>query len=159
MSEQARLRALRRYELGQETQAPFGAGSYTEGVVLIVGEAHTEKFVPADEKIDNRLQAPFCSMQGCSGWLNELLETAGIDENKLFWVNTIHDGVYTDLQILVNTLKPSAIVALGETANVALKASGIMTYYVYHPQYWKRFKSKEEYPLIPLLRELTCVGS
>jgi hypothetical protein len=156
MNDRARLRAIRRYDLGVATQCPYGAGNYTEGVqVLIVGEAHTKGFVPAHEKISSSTQAPFCSMEGCSGWLNELLENAQIDETKLFWCNAVHDGVNTDLEVLIHTLKPYHVVALGNRAHAALEFFGIVHHTFSHPQYHKRFKHKEPYPLIQFLKSVT----
>lgn len=155
MSEQARLRAVKRYDLGIQTKCPYGAGNYTEGIILIVGEAHTKGFVPADEKISNISQAPFCSMDGCSGWLNELLEEAQIDEEKLFWCNAVHDGVNTDLESLIHRLKPLKVIALGKVASAALDFHGIIHYAFSHPQYHKRFKHHESYPFVQFLKALT----
>lgn len=156
MSDEARLRAIKRYDLGIATNCPYGAGNYSEGIrVLIVGESHTKGFIPAHEKISNLTQAPFCSVDGCSGWLNELLETAQIDEEKLFWCNAVHDGVNTDLESLVHKLKPHYVVALGRTAHAALDFHGIVHHYFSHPQFHKRFKHSQPYPLIQFLKTAT----
>jgi hypothetical protein len=156
MNDEVRLRAIKRYDLGTATGAPYGAGNYQEGIqALIVGESHTAGFVPASPKIDKATQAPFCSTEGCSGWLNQLLENAQIPEEKLFWVNSVHDGVNTDLESLICRLKPYHVVALGKTAHAALDFHGIVHHYFSHPQFHKRFKHNEPYPLIQFLKSVT----
>jgi hypothetical protein len=84
-----------------------------------------------------------------------LLETAQIDEEKLFWCNAVHDGVNTDLESLVHKLKPHYVVALGRTAHAALDFHGIVHHYFSHPQFHKRFKHSQPYPLIQFLKTAT----
>jgi hypothetical protein len=133
----------------QETCAPFGAGFFNEGNVLIVGEQDSDP--TTSEK-----QRPFCTNKGCTGWLNKQLDAANIPEERLFWVNALHnDGSQSDLDQLVSLLKPSAILAMGGIAQAVCKKQGLDFTPFYHPQYWKRFKSKHPYALIDKLSELT----
>jgi hypothetical protein len=144
-----RDRVLTRYRLGLTTKAPIGSGSFTKHVVMMVGErtSHPEA---------NKKHLPFCSIKACSGWLNALLEEAGVPEDKLFWVNALdNDGSEVDLSKLASAIEPTAVFALGNIARDQLKKHHIEHTHVPHPQYWKRFKSKEAYPLIPLLTTYT----
>ena len=144
--ESIRARVLKRFRLGLKTNAPIGAGSYTNGVVMLVGEqvSHPD---------ENKYHAPFCSTKGCSGWLNTLLEEAAIPEEKLFWINAIdNDGTEVNLRQIYDTIEPCTVFALGNVARDQLRKQGITSFgHVPHPQYWKRFKSKQPYPLIVAL--------
>jgi hypothetical protein len=143
-----RNRILLRFRLGLSTRAPIGAGSFSKHVVMVVGEqtSHPE---------ENKYHAPFCSAKACSGWLNGLLNTADIPEAKLYWVNALdNDGTEVDLGKLAQAIEPKAIVALGNIARNQLVKHKLEHHHVPHPQYWKRFKNKEPYPLIQQLKEL-----
>lgn len=149
--EHARNRALERFRLGLVTKAPIGAGAFLPGSIMLVGErtSHPER---------NKYHAPFCSIKACSGWLNTLLEAAGVPETKLFWVNALdNDGTNVNLRELYDIINPPSVIALGKVAEHALAEQGITAISVPHPQYWKRFKSKQEYPLIPILKGLVVV--
>jgi hypothetical protein len=142
---QVRDRVLRRYRLGLATKAPIGAGSFTAGSIMLVGEqtSHPEA---------NKYHAPFCSTKACSGWLNALLEEANVPEESLFWVNALdNDGTEVDLGKLASAIEPKVIFALGNIARDQLKKHKLECIHVPHPQYWKRFKNKEPYPLIAQL--------
>lgn len=139
----------RRIQLAQETGAPFGVGSYTQGIILIVGEQ-------ASNPEDAPEQQPFCTTKGCSGWLNKMLEIESIPEEALFWVNALNnDSTNIDLQKLVDELKPTCVLALGSVADQVCTEQGVTHEKIYHPQYWKRFRSKERYPLLDRLKQLT----
>lgn len=148
-TEDVRGRVLTRWGLGRRTKAPVGAGNYVPGVkVFLVGErtSHPEK---------NKHHAPFCSTKACSGWLNKLLCEANIDERDLFWVNALdNDGTPVDLGSMHSYLKPVHAFALGKTAERQLAVYNIAYTAFTHPQYWKRFRSKEPYPLINALGKL-----
>lgn len=143
----------RRLDLAKITRAPFGAGAFIKGNVLLVGEQASKlkgsiEFAPE--------QQPFCSDRGCSGWLNRLLLSGGIPEEKLFWVNALNnDGTDVDLRLVVELMRPSVVIALGNVALALVMAltPSVSWVLVPHPQYWKRFKSKERYPLLDLLHE------
>lgn len=105
---------------------------------------------------------PFYSIKHCSGWLNTLLFLEGIDENELSWVNAYDkDGTPTDPAIvedLSNDFTPR-IIALGGNAEKWLKKNGFPVWIkVDHPQYHKRFKNKQNYQLIPILKDLLYPG-
>ena len=150
--EAVRQRVLERFRLRIKTKAPTGAGSYTKGVVLLVGEqtSHPE---------ENKYHAPFCSIKGCSGWLNAKLEEAAIPEQELFWINALdNDGTEMDLRKIYDDLEPRQVLALGNVARDQLQKFGISHGMVPHPQYWKRFKHREPYPLITVLKNITNQG-
>lgn len=148
---QVRDRVLKRVRLRFVTKPPIpiGAGAWVEGNVLLVGERTSHPEV-------NKYHLPFCSIKGCSGWLNALLSEAEIPEERLFWINALdNDGTPVNLGMIYHSLKPSTIIALGNVASEQLHKQGIVRHALYpHPQYWKRFKSKHQYPLIPFLSTL-----
>ena len=139
-----------RVDLARQTGAPFGAGAFKPGNVLLIGEQASDPAAAPE-------QQPFCSSKGCSGWLNNKLEEEAIPEEKLFWVNALNnDHTPVNLTKLVVDLKPSVVIALGGIAQKQCKVQGVSFQPFYHPQYWKRFKSKHRYALLDKLRELTC---
>lgn len=103
---------------------------------------------------------PFYSTKYCSGWLNAALHLSRIPEHELIWINSADkDGNPTNKQIL-RRLCPDTIICLGGNAekwmkNASETLDAFYTYYKFdHPQYHKRFKNSEEYPLIKFLREI-----
>ena len=141
-------RYLKRIALAEITNAPYGVGSFTEGVTLLIGEQ-------ASDPENAPEQQPFCSDQGCSGWLNKLLEIEDVPEESLFWVNALNnDSSKINLNQLVKELKPKKIIALGNVASTLCSEQGIVAEKCSHPQYWKRFRSKERYPLLDLLDKI-----
>lgn len=149
-SDDVRTRVLDRFALGRRTKAPLGAGNYVPGIdVFLVGEQ-------ASNPDKNTYHAPFCSVKACSGWLNTLLCKADIDERKLFWVNALdNDGSEVKLDDYYAYLKPKHVIALGKVAERQLAKYNVPYQGFPHPQYWKRFKSKEPYPLIAYLSSLS----
>ena len=141
-----RDRVLARYRLGVKTKAPVGAGNYVPRVkVFLIGERTSHPEI-------NKYHAPFCSTKACSGWLNKLLCEANIDEADLFWVNALdNDGTPVDLGSMHAYLKPTYVFALGKIAERQLAVYNVTYTAFAHPQYWKRFKSKQTYPLINAL--------
>jgi hypothetical protein len=122
------------------------AGSFDNCKYVLIGEA------PANESPLKRCY-PFRDIIGCSGWLNSLLDKEEILESDLFWINAHHlDGTPNDIKIL-DYLQNKKIICLGKKAEKWLKPTGLKYESVPHPQYWRRFKSKEKYPLIDLLKE------
>lgn len=119
-----------------------GAGLFKRGNILILGEQ-------ASDPINDPDQKPFCSTRACSGWLNWQMELEDLQEEKFFWLNVLNnDGSKVDLRASVDRLQPSEVIALGNTARSACVKAGIAHVHFSHPQYWKRFRSKEQYPLI-----------
>lgn len=101
---------------------------------------------------------PFYSTKHSSFWLNRQLVEAGIDESTLLWFNAqLADGSMLDGVHIqdVMRLEPKFI-CLGGNAEKWFRSVAPTSEYVkiYHPQYAKRFRSKEEYELIAILKEL-----
>lgn len=95
---------------------------------------------------------PFNDTNGCSGWLNNLLARNHIKEDNLFWVNAFNlDGTEND-PLMVVELKPKRVICLGKVAEKWAKKNGWDPVSFPHPQFWKRFKSKEPYPFIEYLK-------
>jgi hypothetical protein len=122
-----------------------GIGNFTLGNVLLVGDR--------PGKGNFGYNTPFVG--GGSGmWITKQLEAANIPEDKYYWINS-HGcvGEKTDFKI-IQALRPQKVIALGNEAfkwvNEAIFLECEIDK-VPHPQYWKRFKSGEVYPLIDLL--------
>lgn len=138
-------RYLERIKLAEKTNAPYGVGNYVKGVRLIVGEQSSEPTKPPAYQ-------PFCTTEGCSGWLNKMLDIEMIPEYGLFWVNPVSlDGTMYNLKSMVAELKPCEVISLGHFAKNACDDGGVDSTMCYHPQYWRRFRSKERYPLLDML--------
>lgn len=98
---------------------------------------------------------PFYSIKHCSGWLNALLEVNEINENDLVWINAYDRHGNPTPKEIVEHLDTEMIVALGGNAEKWLRENGFYKYVkVPHPQFWKRFKSKEPYSLITHLKTM-----
>lgn len=98
----------------------------------------------------------FCgtSPSGCSAWLASQLEIAGVPERALYWVNaypTNRDEAPLD-PTFVERLRPPHVFALGRDAAAWAAARGVSAVEVEHPQFWKRFRASEPYPLIEELQ-------
>jgi hypothetical protein len=117
-------------------------------IIAIIGER------PSKDSLLQRTY-PFLDIDGSSGWLNSLLNTTNIREDQLFWINAKSiNGDDNDPEI-IHQLNPKAIVCLGKIAESWANKNGWEHLNVPHPQYWKRFKSTVEYPLIDLLRQIS----
>jgi hypothetical protein len=150
----ARSRVIARWKLRCRTaKQRKGAGNFKPGVVLLVGERTAHP-------MENRYHAPFCAVTASSGWLNTQLAHSTISEDKLFWINALdNDGTPIDLAQLVLELAPKYIIALGNVARERLSFYKLKHDHVPHPQYWKRFKSKQTYPLINILESYDYTNS
>lgn len=116
------------------------------GKILLVGD----KPGPGTPLLQRRV--PFCTDKHCSGWLNKLLPLA---EEQLRWVNSADEfGIETPFDRLKLFLPCDNVIALGGNASRWLTKLGIKHHVQFHPQYWKRFRHNEPYPLIELLRQL-----
>lgn len=132
-----------RKNLSKITKPPFGMGAWYKGNILIIGEQSAK---PPLHPIG---QDPFCGMKGSSRWINQLLEKYNVDEECLFWINALNlDDSKADVVTIVKLLKPSKIITLGNIASNLCKENNLDHIKIPHPAYWKRFKSKEMYPLI-----------
>jgi hypothetical protein len=96
---------------------------------------------------------PFVSFyrEGCSAWLADQLSDWGVSERELYWVNSAGLGV----NWLDESDRPRKIVALGVNAEKWCQRAGVPYKAAPHPQYWKRFKHFESYPLKETL--LSCL--
>jgi hypothetical protein len=98
---------------------------------------------------------PFAALTHSSLYLNVLLEQFAIDEEQLGWMNAYdRAGIATDTRPL--SYRWSHVFALGFSPSSFLTKAGVPHTRVMHPQAWKRFHSKEPYPLIGLLSLATC---
>ncbi len=116
--------------------------------VLLVGEE-----LAAIKNQDTLYQWPFASFSGlgCSRWLTEKLDRAGISEKHLLWVNA-------DQDLLRLYPANKRVVTLGVvTRETLLKlrlAAPPVIHSAPHPQVWRRFHASEPYPLPDLLHRL-----
>jgi hypothetical protein len=103
---------------------------------------------------------PFYSTKNSSLWLNKLLAEHSVPETSLLWYNTtLADGTSLSKEAVSKQLEAGGdvqVICLGANArkwadaNIA-EHQFIST--VQHPQAWKRFHSKEPYPLMGLLQQ------
>lgn len=133
--------------------APYGVvGRWAPGeTVLLVGERPNGKAT----------DTPFVSNHtgGCSQWLAAQLAEAGVRERDLTWANAFTARGRELSPKVVRDLRPRAIVLLGVVAWAWYRETypgSDFAHRVTHPQYHKRFHARKTYPLIPLLKELTC---
>jgi hypothetical protein len=120
--------------------------------VVIIGDRPG----PGAPKTPRYHHTPFYSLKNCSGWLNVLLEEAGIPEERLCWINAADEnGKSTDPAVL-GRVRVQRIIALGGNAAKWLERECGITDFVRvdHPQYHKRFRYSQPYPLIEQLRSL-----
>jgi hypothetical protein len=119
--------------------------------VLLVGDRPG----PSAPKDELYVHTPFLSVKHCSGWLNALLHANSIPERRLAWINS-SDRIGTPLNFdIVRKLRPTRILALGGNAERWLVKNGCASYIkIDHPQYWKRFKNSQPYPLVDVLKTL-----
>lgn len=122
--------------------------------VLVVGEKFAEL-----TNADPAYQWPFGSFSGggCSRWLAARLEEADVGEDRLLWANADMDlGRVIACWDATRTAHGRYLVALGDQAAAALYAVGERDFHTcQHPQFHKRFRAREAYPLVNLLKELT----
>lgn len=119
--------------------------------VLLVGDRFANV-----TNADPWYQWPFGGLSGagCSRWLAQRLDDASIGEDRLLWANAD-----MDLSAIADWWDKEReglgqVVALGDSACQALTKADIVHFRVEHPQAHKRFKTREPYPLIDLLKEL-----
>lgn len=117
-----------------------GIGFFIMGNILIIGE----------QSGDKQTDRPFCAATHCSEWLNNKLNLHSIPEDKLYWINALRtDDTQADIAGLITELQPSYIICLGNIAERVCRDQRINNFIkFYHPQYWKRFRSREEYPFV-----------
>lgn len=123
-------------------------GNAVDAKYIIVGDRPS----PSAPVIGGYHYTPFFSLRYCSGWLNRLLEVNQIDERNLLWLNSANlAGESANFDVVRDY--DCEYIALGSNAEKWLISNGkTQIHKTYHPQYWKRFRSKERYPLLDLLR-------
>lgn len=99
------------------------------------------------------LQVPFVSFTGlgCSRWLAEQLDSAGISESRLRWFNTA-DSQGRPLSVAQLPEGQYKLVALGSQAGQWCRSQGLIHHLVPHPQAHKRFHNHLPYALLEVLR-------
>lgn len=118
--------------------------------ILIVGD----KPAPSTKEEARINCIPFAAFWHSSLFLNIKLEEANIPESNLAWVNARDfDDNPTSYNVFPDW-KWKKIIALGGVAEKWVKKAGLECSTVPHPSYWKRFHSKEPYPLIQVLKDL-----
>jgi hypothetical protein len=115
--------------------ATIGSG-WCDAPVVVVDET-----VGNHKSVDPWLRYPFVSFAdaGCSRWLARELETAGIPESALRWVNANDPGI----ESVFGRTPVRVVLALGQVA--AQRVVGVyggVPWVVDHPQYLKRFQRK-----------------
>lgn len=135
--------------LGWVNRGP-GAGAYRPGAVaLLVGE---RPGTARSGALRHRLPFVTFAGVGCAPWLAEQLESAEIPENALYWINA-YDAINTPTAAaFLADLRPRVIVALGRLAARWCGDAGVRYEEAPHPQHWKRFRAREPYPLLSVLR-------
>jgi thymidylate kinase len=121
------------------------AGNW-HGTIALVGESFGEP-----KNHDCLYQYPFVSFAraGCSSWVTEQLEVAGLAESHFMWANA--DMVYPGGH---NVDSVEHIIALGQAAHEQLEKMGYTHHTVGHPQHAKRFNHGQPYELVDLVKEL-----
>lgn len=119
-----------------------GIGLFAPGNVLLVGEQINTK--------RGKEGWPFVAPDSSSLWLAEQLEQAGIPEHRLYWINSVTNHTATDHRF-IDELEPSMIVSLGGKADMWCRHHKLDHKNVTHPQWHKRFRHNEPYPLIEVL--------
>lgn len=121
------------------------------GEILLVGDRPAPG-APDDPEFH---YTPFGAHSNSSLWLNLLLEQYAIDEKCLGWMNAYDKaGIPADTRVL--SYRWSQVIALGHSPSKWLERNNVPNTMFMHPQAWKRFHSKEPYPLIGLLSICTC---
>lgn len=148
LSESSKNAVLERLEIRKNIYLKFLKTGRVETPLLIVGDRPG----PSAPKIEGYHHTPFYSTKHCSGWLNILLNSSNINESILTWINAYDENgkSYSHNGISDST----EIIALGGNASKWLQSKGLSKFTkVHHPQFWKRFNSKMDYPLIDILRQ------
>lgn len=143
------------HQLAKKHSFP-GIGRFKTGNILIVGDK------PGPKSYGRNL--PFVGNTGSGLWLLQQLEIEEqpfISEANLYWINSRDCYSKECSNSFVADLKPTKIIALGNNAEAW--CSKISEQYeiikIPHPQFWKRFKNKELYPLMEKLLECQKIAA
>lgn len=132
-------KALQALLVARVNQGP-GLGS-PKATTLLVGDEVSQHGHPALPFVD-------LTRGGCSAWLAEHLEEHGVAEAGLYWIN---QATSEPDDFAAGLGQFERVVALGGQAIAWCETRGVAHVATYHPQYWKRFRHHEEYPLGGLL--------
>lgn len=144
------FKILRRITLRKKKYVDFSNGNSCTPKILLIGDRPG----PSAPQSNSYHHTPFYSVKHCSGWLNLQLEINSVPESDLLWINSAdYDGTPTNLSLLENCYS-NEVIALGHNAARWFSSYGKPFIKLDHPQYWKRFKSKEAYPLIDYLKQI-----
>ncbi len=113
---------------------------------------------PGRPNSPNFHHTPFYSTKNSSLWINRLLGEHSIPETSLLWFNTtLADGTPLLPELFNRQLytNPPVICLGGNAEKWLTKVAEYEGRFVkvHHPQAWKRFHSKEHYPLIDYLED------
>ncbi len=114
------------------------------------------RFLFVGEQAAQAPDLPFMTPGNSSGWLFDVLKDAGFEEWEVCFANALNSvGDVNDLLALSHASQHlSCIIALGEVARRNLQAAGLTYTEVEHPQYFKRFKSKDRQAYVDKLAKL-----
>ena len=137
---------------------PYGVVGSQRPRFLFVGER------TSDENGQNpTIDLPFLSPNNCSGWLFDRMKEACFQEHEVAFTNVFINRYFEtgeerqDVKALVERFKLtglSTVIALGHTAAKVLNEQGIRYIPITHPQFAKRFKTKEKGAYVHLLKEI-----
>lgn len=91
----------------------------------------------------------------CSEYLDYCLRSSGIREEEIYIVNSI---TVTLGELNYLDAAEAKVVALGAKASIKLNSLNIPHVAIPHPQYWKRFHSREQHTYIKMLNK-ACNGN
>lgn len=117
------------------------AGNW-DGEFVLVGQSFAER-----KDNDAFYQWPFASFsgEGCSQWLTDQLDSIEVGEDQILWLNADQD-----LSVLYD-LNATKVIVLGNEAYDQLYRLKIQVRVVPHPQSWRRFNSRQPYPLLHII--------
>jgi uracil-DNA glycosylase len=125
------------------------------------------KYLLVGERVNARrqpLDLPFYALDGSSGYLNDRLREAGLEERDLAFTNAVKaNGQRQSLQVVANALpRLEKVIALGEVAEKACRAQRFKPTELAalpHPAYWSRFHSKQPGVYVKLLQEAVSASA
>lgn len=129
-----------------------GGGAWGPRQILIVCEAPHESH---HSLVKFRL--PYFSLHGngASSWLADQLELAGVGEGELYWCHAFDSKGGATASWFVQDMKPKAIIAIGERADLWCARANFAAYRVPRPNDWMKYEgANEPYPLIEILERI-----
>lgn len=138
------LLLIRGANLGPGIGSLRGSHDSPRGPYLLVGDEVSAR---------GHVGYPFVSLHrgGCSWWLAERLEQAGVSEGRLYWINQAEvdaDVVRADHELVFGRGPFGKVIALGRKASDWCRRAGLEHAECYHPQFWKRFYFNRPYDMV-----------